>query len=58
MQQTSTKRGTRYDWMGKGIHWELCKRLKFNPTNKWYMHKMKSAQKNEAHKFLETLRYK
>ena len=25
---------TRYDWSGKVIHWELCKRLKVDHTNK------------------------
>ena len=25
---------TRYDWMGKVIHLELCKKLKFDHTNK------------------------
>ena len=28
---------TRHDWVGKVIHWELCKKLKFIYTNKWYM---------------------
>ena len=27
---------TRHDWVGKMIHWELCKKLKFNHMNKWY----------------------
>ena len=26
---------TRHDWVGKEIHWELCKRLKFDYTSKW-----------------------
>ena len=21
------------------IHWEMCKKFKFDPTNKWYIHK-------------------
>ena len=29
---------TRRDWAGKVIHWELCKKLKFEHTKKWYMH--------------------
>ena len=28
---------TRHDWVGKVIPWELCKKLKFYQTNKWYM---------------------
>ena len=29
---------TRYDWVGKVIHWEMCKKFKFDHRNKWYMH--------------------
>ena len=25
---------TRHDWVGKVIHWELCKKFKFDHTNK------------------------
>ena len=25
---------TKHDWMGKVINWELCKKLKFDHTNK------------------------
>ena len=33
MQQISTKEyKTRYDWVGKVIHWELYKKLKFDHT--------------------------
>ena len=38
---------TRHDWEGKVIHWELCKKLKFNHTNKWYMPNPASALENE-----------
>ena len=26
--------GTRHDWVGKVIHWEMCKRLKFDHADK------------------------
>ena len=39
---------TRYDRMGKVIHWESCKKLKFDHTAMWYMHKPKSAIENET----------
>ena len=29
---------TRHDWVGRVIHWELCKEFKFDHTNKWYTH--------------------
>ena len=34
---------TRYDRVGKVIHWELCKRLKLEHANKWYVHKPESV---------------
>ena len=27
----------RYDWVGKVIHWEMCKKFIFDHTNKWFM---------------------
>ena len=45
---TSGTYKTRHDWMGKVIHWELCKKLKFDPANKWYM--QESLLENEMHK--------
>ena len=33
------------------IYWELCKKLKFDNTTKWYMHKLEFIQENEMHKF-------
>ena len=40
----------RHNWVGKGIHWKLCKKLKFEHTNKWYMHYPESVLENEIHK--------
>ena len=42
----------RHEWVGKMIHWELCKRLKFDYTPKWYMHNPESVWENETHKIL------
>ena len=39
----------RHDWVGKIIHWKLCKKLKFDHTNKWYMQNPESVQENETH---------
>ena len=38
--------------MAKMIPYELCKKFKFDYTNKWYMHNPEPALKNETHKFL------
>ena len=43
---------TRHNWAGKVIHWELCKKIKFDHANKWYMHDMKSVLENEMRKIL------
>ena len=47
MQQTDTKGAQeRHWWVGKVIHWELYKTLKFDPTDKWYMYKPESVLGN------------
>ena len=38
--------------MGRVIYWEVCKRLHFDHTTKWYMPKTESVQENEVHKIL------
>ena len=43
---------TRHDWVGKRIYWELCKKLKFDHSNKWYMHNPESGLEKEMHKLL------
>ena len=43
---------TRYDWVEKKTRWELCKKLKFNYTIKWYVHKPESILEYEMHKIL------
>ena len=43
---------SRHDWVRKEIHLELCKRLKFGHTNKWYVHKPESVLENKSHKIL------
>ena len=43
---------SRDDWVGKAIHWKLCKNLKFDNTNEWYTHKQKSIVESEIHKIL------
>ena len=40
----------RHDWVGKVIHWEMCKKLKFAHYNKWYMHNPGPVLENATHK--------
>ena len=39
---------TRHDWVGKMIYWEMCKKIKFEHTNKWYMHILASVLENDT----------
>ena len=41
---------TRHDWVGRVIHWELCKKLKFDHRNKWNMYNLESVLENDTHK--------
>ena len=43
---------TRHEWVGKVIHWEMCKKFKFDNTNKWYIHNPIAVQENDTHKLL------
>ena len=42
----------RHDWVGNVIHWEMCKKFKFDHTNKWYMHNPAPVLENDTHKLL------
>ena len=42
----------RHDWVGKVIHWGMCKKLKFDHANKWYMHNLAPVLENATHKLL------
>ena len=42
---------TRGNWLVKMIHWELCKKLKSDHPNEWYMHNVKFVLENDMHKF-------
>ena len=49
-KSTQKEYQTRQDWVDEVIHWGLCKKLKFNHMNKWYMHTPASVLENETHK--------
>ena len=38
---------TRHDWVGKIMHWKLCKKFKFDHTNKCYLHNPTSVLEND-----------
>ena len=43
---------TSHDWVGKVRHWKLCRKSKFDHTNKWYMHNRAAVLRTETHKLL------
>ena len=43
---------TRHDWVDKVIHKEMCKKFKFDRTNKWYMYNSAFVLENDIHKLL------
>ena len=45
----------RHDWVCKVIHREMCKKFKFDHTNKWYMHNL--SEKMTHINFYGTLTY-
>ena len=49
---------TWYDRVGMVVHRELCKRLKFDQVNKWYMPQTEFIQKMRYINLSGTLRYK
>ena len=42
----------RHDWVGKIVHWDICRKFKFDHTNKWYMHNPAPVLDNDTHKLL------
>ena len=40
----------RHDWVGNVIHWEMCKKFKFEHASKWYMQNAPSVLENITHK--------
>ena len=40
------------------MHWEFCKKLKFDHSNKCYLHKYESDWDNETHKILRDFELK
>ena len=42
----------RHDWGGKVIHWEICKKFKFDHAKKLYMHNPAPVLENDTYKLL------
>ena len=39
---------TRHGWVGKVIHWDMCKKEKFDHINNWYMHNPAPVKENDT----------
>ena len=39
-----------HDWVGKVVHWEMCRKFQFDHTNKWYMHNPAPVLENASNK--------
>lgn len=37
-----------YEWVGLGIHWEMCKQLGFAYASEWYMDWSEAVLKNKC----------
>ena len=57
-KQTLEVYKTRHDWVEKVIPWELCNRLKFDHTDKYFMNKPESDQENVSKKILRDFEIK
>ena len=42
----------RHDWMGKKIHWEVCRKYGLEAKAKWYEHEPQAICENEEYKIL------
>ena len=42
----------RHDWVGKRIHWEVCRKIGIDVKPNWYEHQPEAVQENERYKIL------
>ena len=42
----------RHDWVGKVVHWEMCRKFQFDHTSKWYIHNPAPVLENDTLKLL------
>ena len=50
MAQKEYKR--RHDWIGRKVHWEVCRKYGIDTKDRWYEHEPQSACENEEYKIL------
>ena len=42
----------RHDWVGRRIHWDICRKFGVNVSEKWYNHEPESVVENDTCKVL------
>ena len=42
----------RHDWVGRKIHWEVCRKIGFDVNEKWYKHEPEKVVENDSWKIL------
>ena len=42
----------RYDWVGRKIQWEICRKVGFDINEKWYKHQPERIVENDTWKTL------
>ena len=43
---------SRHDWVGRKIHWEICRKSGFDVNEKWYKHEPEKVVENDSWKML------
>ena len=43
---------SRYDWVGRKIHWQVCRKNGFDVNEKWYKHEPEKVAENGSWKIL------
>ena len=40
----------KHDWVGRKIHWEVCRKMVFDVNEKWYKHEPEKVVENDSWK--------
>ena len=48
----------RHDWVGRKLHWELCKKIASDVNEKWYKHEPEKVVENDSGRYYGILQYK
>ena len=43
---------SRHDWVGRRIHWNICRKFGLHVSEKWYNHEPESVVENDTYKVL------